>query len=90
MESRDDQANAVAKASCLLMKCLHQCDGAYEEQQAKLPLGPAGPVYARPLRPKGHLPLKKREEAVWFSFPRQSLRNASLRSAPEYQLNGST
>ena len=33
-------------AGFLLMKCLHQGDGADDVQKAKMPLGPAGPVYA--------------------------------------------
>jgi hypothetical protein len=50
------------------MKFLHQGAGAEDEQVAKLPAGPAGPVYAFGL--------------WWFPFL-TSLRNASLRSAPE-------
>ena len=33
-------------AGFLLMKCLHQGDGADDALNFKLPLGPAGPVYA--------------------------------------------
>ena len=36
----------LQKASYLLMKYLHQGDGADDALKFKLPLGPAGPVYA--------------------------------------------
>ena len=72
-------------AGFLLMKSLHQGDGADDALKFKLPLGPAGPD---PSALKGTSPKnrggKKGEEAIWFSFPRLRLRNASLRSAPEH------
>jgi hypothetical protein len=61
--------NGSRIACFLLMKSLHQCDGADDALKAKTPLGPAGPVYALGLW------------CVPFLAP---LRNASLRSAPEH------